>query len=224
MSSSRSASLAQDIIKKLATIADPDLAATADPVETSIFTNRACAERLRTFAASQWLPPAHDDPPFSHPLPPEELARRGWRCAADGDAVELTCTECGATTPASEVVDAFASDEAHCANCPWRGLPRPRSVWDDGAASARERADALLEGLTVFRDDRSAEAASKAEKLGAAGWDVCGDTKVSCSYCGRSSDIGDISADMVEPTHRVWCPRVRCAAGAPPAKRKRLSY
>ena len=118
---SKSAALTREILEKLASLKDPDLEARNDATPDRVpFTKRACAERLRTFAAHRWLPSSEGG------AQPEALARRGFRCAgrADGDAPVLVGEE---LTP-----------------------PVDASVWVDDDASARERTAALLDGLDAF--------------------------------------------------------------------------
>ena len=118
---SKSAALTREILEKLASLKDPDLEARNDATPDRVpFTKRACAERLRTFAAHRWLPSSEGG------AQPKALARRGFRCAgrADGDAPVLVGEE---LTP-----------------------PVDASVWVDDDASARERTAALLDGLDAF--------------------------------------------------------------------------
>ena len=81
---SKSAALTREILEKLASLKDPDLEARNDATPDRVpFTKRACAERLRTFAAHRGLPSSEGG------AQPKALARRGFRSADDAVLANL---------------------------------------------------------------------------------------------------------------------------------------
>ena len=223
-----SATLAHAILDTLQKFDDPDLdavAASAPAATKAPFTQRACAERLRSYAARRWLPPGESS---AAPFGPADYARHGlWCVTCDDGAAALECRDCGERVAADAVADSI--DAVHARLCAWRGAPLPPTVWDDDAASRNERSRALLERLDALRArDDAATAAALA--LAEAGWDPLTDKTVHCALCDRSPTV-----ESGPPAHRCWCPRAKRATPAaddddaaaadagPSQKRARLS-